>query len=683
VTTTQESSTEERPRPRFRAYLNGITAAGAITLVATVWQAGWRDLVGVHTAGFLLLAGLLVCSETRPMTFLRRHEGTDITISWTFAFALLLLAPPGALVAMAVASMLGDALRRTSFASLAFNAAQLVVSLAAGMLVLALPYGDGLTRSNDLSAPWLVVVLSAAAVVFLVNIVLTSVALSLHEGIGVAPLVRKGIAANSSTDGMLLAIAPVFAVTATRSLILVPLLVVAVWSVYRAANLAIARQHDATHDALTDLPNRRAFFEHVDAAHAHARRNNHCFAIALLDLNGFKQINDQLGHQVGDIVLREVAARLRRARRSTDFAARLGGDEFAVLFDHVPDEETARAAVARFREELEAPFVVSGFPVDIAGSFGLAVYPHDGHDVEVMLQHADESMYDAKQAQQPSTRTTTPHGRHRRLALLGELERAIDRHELYLHYQPKVDVRTGDVVGVEALVRWAHPQHGLVMPGDFMPLAEQTDLMAPFTTLVLDEALAQCAAWHHDGLPLAIAVNVSARNLQDDAFPAVVDELLAVRGVDPKWLELEVTENALLVDRLHAASALRDLRALGVSFAIDDFGTGYSSLANLRDLPIDRIKIDRSFVSEMGARDADALIVASTIELAEKLGVTAVAEGVEDSQVWRQLTELGCRFAQGYWIARPRPGHEIVPWIRRAHANPPPTLRQNPTSRVS
>jgi len=248
--------------------------------------------------------------------------------------------------------------------------------------------------------------------------------------------------------------------------------------------------------------------------------------------------------------------------------------------------------------------------------------------------------------------------------LLGDLEHAIAEHQLVLHYQPKVDLATWRVIGVEALIRWQHPRVGLIMPGDFMPLAEQTDLMAPLTAYVLAEALEQCSRWHDEGFPLTVAVNGSARNLSDVEFPELVRTLLRTAGVAAPWLELEITENALLTERGRARGVLEALRDMGVSLAIDDFGTGYSSLRNLRDLPIDRIKIDRSFVTDMTGNDGDALIVASTVDLAAKLGLTSIAEGVEDAGVWRQLGELGCNVAQGYWIARPASGAALSDWLK-------------------
>jgi diguanylate cyclase (GGDEF)-like protein len=659
----------------LRCYVAGVIFAGTASVVTALAHTGSHGLVGAYPLGFALLAVLLVCSEARPMTFLRLDDGSDITISWTFAFAIVLVAPAGALVAMWVASCLGDAVRRKPLQRILFNAAQMELSLCAALLVLQAPTGQDLLGHGGPPITCVLLLLGAAACAFLTNIVLTSVVLARHERVGTFALIRDGVVQSLSTDGMLLALAPVFAVAAAHSAVLVPLLAVAVWNVYRAANLALQRQHEATHDALTDLPNRREFFAKSRQALTYSERHGESFAIALLDLDGFKQINDQLGHQVGDLVLQEVANRLQDARRSGDVVGRLGGDEFAILLAHVDDIESAESATKRIFDALAEPLVVGGFPVKVGGSYGIAMYPLHGSDVDVLLVHADEAMYDAKRSEGSVPIRTASKASLGRLALLGDLERAISDHELVVHYQPKVDVTTRRVVGVEALLRWNHPRHGLIMPGEFMPLAEQTDLMTPLTGYVLAEALQQTARWHDEGLPITMAVNSSARNLSDDEFPALVRAALRDSGVAPQWLELEITENALLTHRARAQRVLGAMRDVGVSLAIDDFGTGYSSLRNLRDLPVSRIKIDKSFVVGMHSDRDDALIVASTVELAAQLGLTSIAEGVEDIEVMAQLGAIGCNFAQGYWIARPAPEEQIREWLKASFHGDLPIAR--------
>jgi diguanylate cyclase (GGDEF)-like protein len=654
-----------RRRTRLvRVYVGGVILAGAGALVFEGVHSRLHEFWGPRPSGFIILAALLLLSEGRPMSFLHLHEESDITISWTFAFALVLLSPAGALCAMALASAMGDALGRKRPLRMAFNVAQMVLSLTVAVAIVAIPHGHDLLSGREPGLQWLAVILTAAAVAFATNIILTTTVFALDEGVSPIPIMRKAVASNLSTDGMLLALGPVFAITATQSPFLVPLLVVAVWNVYRAASLALRRQHEATHDALTDLPNRRQFFDIASMTHAHSMRSGRSFAVAVLDLDGFKEINDRLGHQIGDLVLQEVALRLRVARRGSDVAARLGGDEFALLLVDVDNIDGALAAVHRVHDVLSQPCVVGGFPIKIDGSIGVAVYPDHGSSIELLLQHADEAMYDAKVADDSVRRYSTSRPMsHGRLALLGELERAIVQCELGVHYQPKVDLVSGTVVGVEALARWNHPRLGMIMPEQFVALAEQTELMAPFTARMLSESLAQCARWQQDGFDLSVAVNVSARNLQDRDFPNMVAELLARTELAPALLELELTENALLVDRTRAMEVLSTLRGIGVEIAIDDFGTGYASLSNLRDLPVNHLKIDRSFVTEMIANPADAWIVTSTIDLAGKLGIASIAEGVETADVYHRLIELGCNLAQGYWIKPPGSADEITAWL--------------------
>ena len=423
-------NSRRRTASRLHAYIGAVIVGGIAAIISTFFlqsQQHW----GPKPSGFVFLAVLLLVSETQPMRFVRLHEGSDITISWTFAFALVLLTPVGALVVMAVASILGDLLRRKPLIRLAFNAGQMVCSLAVAALVLLLPHGFDLLETSHPSPIWFLVVGLAAICAFVTNIVLTTTVLAIHEGISPRPMMRRAVHSNLSTDGMLLALAPVFAIAAIQNLYLVPLLVAAVWNVYRAASLALRRQHEASHDALTDLPNRRQFFEHATHELAHAVRSGRSFAVAVLDLDGFKEINDRLGHHTGDLVLQEVAKRLNASRRGSDIAARFGGDEFALLLVDVDGADGAFSAVERTHEFMTQPCVVGGFPLKLAGSFGVAVYPEHGTSIDELLHHADEAMYEAKKSDSSVKRFSAPrHENHGRLALLAELERERTVEEL-------------------------------------------------------------------------------------------------------------------------------------------------------------------------------------------------------------------------------------------------------------
>jgi diguanylate cyclase (GGDEF)-like protein len=431
----------------------------------------------------------------------------------------------------------------------------------------------------------------------------------------------------------------------------------------------------ALHDPLTGLPNRELFADRVGQAIRTADREMRPAALLLLDLDRFKDVNDTLGHHHGDQLLVEVGQRLFGALREADTVARLGGDEFAALLPGAT-AEGAGAVADKLRAALQQPLSIDGVALDLDASIGIAVYPEHGNDAAELLQHADVAMYVAKQAHlrflvyDPAVDQHSP----RRLALLGGLRRALELDELVLHYQPKADLRSGEIRSVEALVRWQHPDHGLLGPGEFIPLAERTGLIHPLTHWVLDAALDQAAQWQRAGLPLSVAVNISTRCLLDPAFPDQITGQLATRQIPPDRLVLEITESAVMADPARALEVLGRLHSLGVGLAVDDFGTGYSSMAYLKELPVDELKIDRSFVSQMATSPSDAVIVRSTIDLGHNLGLHVVAEGVETQHAWQELTALGCDMAQGYYLGRPMPAADLEQQLRQAaHIDAEPT----------
>jgi len=447
----------------------------------------------------------------------------------------------------------------------------------------------------------------------------------------------------------------------------------------RAAEAALLAQaelneHQALHDALTGLANRTLFRDRIDHAVRTARRTDASVAVLLMDLDRFKEINDSLGHAAGDELLVELGGRLERALRASDTVARLGGDEFGVLLPDPEVPEDILRVVDRMQAAIEEPVTVQGLPLALEGSIGIAVFPDHGGDVETLLQRADVAMYQAKAENagyafydEASCGTHDPG----RLTLVGELRRALEHRELTLYYQPKAVLADGEVHSVEALLRWNHPARGLVGPDDFIPLAQQTGLIKPLTLYVLDEALRQCRAWLEAGERLAIAVNLSTRNLLDIQFPTEVQGLLDRWRIDPALLELEITESTMLADPIRTKQILERLSAMGIRLSIDDFGTGYSSLAYLKGLPVDEIKIDRSFVMGMDRSEDDATIVRSTIDLGRNLGLEVVAEGVETEAVWNHLTSLGCTVAQGYYLSRPVPPAELRAWLAARRAGGP------------
>jgi diguanylate cyclase (GGDEF)-like protein len=424
-------------------------------------------------------------------------------------------------------------------------------------------------------------------------------------------------------------------------------------------------QHQALHDDLTDLPNRTLLNDRIEQAVLAAERSNSSLAIMVLDLDRFKEINDTLGHHAGDVLLQEVALRLRETVRASDTVARIGGDEFGVLSPETTDVIAATSLAERMRRAIEAPLRLDGMSLDVESSIGIALYPIHGTTVDELLKHADFAMYEAKGRGTPfevyakSEEQVTP----AQIGLLGEFRRALDESELVVHYQPAADLRSGELRGVEALVRWRHPRHGLLLPSEFVPMVEQTSLIRPLTMEVLDQSLRQSRKWLEQGLDLRIAVNLSPRSLQDPLFTEELQRLLHKWSIAPGRLDLEITESTIMSNPKRAMDALGDLRGLGVGLGLDDFGTGYSSLTYLRALPVDKIKIDKSFVENMATSLSDGVIVRSLIDLAHNLGLRVVAEGVENEVVWRELTQLGCDSAQGFYLSTPRPGLELTRWM--------------------
>jgi diguanylate cyclase (GGDEF)-like protein len=432
-----------------------------------------------------------------------------------------------------------------------------------------------------------------------------------------------------------------------------------------------ARRGPSLYDALTGLPGRALLYDRLRQAIAAARRQGAPLSVLVVDLNNFRDVNDTYGHESGDLMLRQVARRLAGAVRESDTVARLVGDEFAIVLPWTDASGSFLVArkVSAALGELLSP---DGRRLELEASIGIAAFPEDGDDAEALLRRADMAMSAAKRSGTGFVLYAAHQGELAtgRLALMGELREAIERDELVLHFQPQVDLRTGRMGGVEALVRWQHPWRGLVPPGEFLPLAEQTGLIQPLTLWVLEEALGRCREWWDRGLRLEMIVNLSTRNLQDPELPEAIARLLRASGLPSHALRLEITESAVMANPTRAAEMLEDLRAMGVRFSIDDFGTGYSSLAYLKKLPVDELKIDRSFVMDMLREASDRAIVRAIIEMGHSLGLKVVAEGVEDGETLEALAGLGCDTAQGYFISRPVPAPELERWLESAPWRP-------------
>jgi diguanylate cyclase (GGDEF)-like protein/PAS domain S-box-containing protein len=435
-------------------------------------------------------------------------------------------------------------------------------------------------------------------------------------------------------------------------------------------------------DSLTGLPNRAQFKELLARAVKRSARGEERMAVMFLDLDRFKQINDSLGHSAGDELLKEVAARLSSCVRGTDdvgrgadghadghATARLGGDEFTVLLDRLRSPEDAARVAARIVQAMARPFAVAGNELFVSASVGIAVYPADGTDVDTLLKNADVAMYYAKDSGRNNYKFYSSELNARaleRLNLERDLHRALERKELLLHYQPQVDAASGRVTGVEALLRWKHPARGLVPPGQFIPIAEQTGLIAPIGDWVLGEACRQAREWSAQGIDLEMWVNVSGLQFRDGKLAASIRGALEATGLEPGRLVIEATETIMLENREATLGILRDLRALGIRIALDDFGTGYSSLAYLKRFPLDTLKIDGSFVRDLGTDAEDRAIVEAIIAMAQALKLNVLAEGVETSDQAALLQRMGCQRMQGYYFARPAPAGDLGGLVRPA-----------------
>lgn len=429
-------------------------------------------------------------------------------------------------------------------------------------------------------------------------------------------------------------------------------------STRRLRRHAAERHYQALHDPLTGLPNREWFRVRADTA----LHKDECGALVLADLDNFKQVNDSLGHHAGDELLTIVAHRLSAALRTDDTVARLGGDEFGLLLPGFADSAQAVRLLEEIRVALAEEIVIDNVSLSIEASFGIAMYPEHGRSVEDLLKRADAAMYQGKRG----TARIVVYEEHKAplgssgLILQGELRHAIDQDELALYYQPQIELVTGAVYGVEALVRWQHPTRGLIPPGDFVPTAELSGLIEPLTAWVLRRALADQREWSDLGVNWRVSVNVSARNLSSAAFAAQVFDIIAAAGANPRDLCLEVTETALTTNAEAASASVAALSNAGVAISIDDFGTGYTSLWQVRSLPVDEVKIDRTFVKDVSTSEADRSIVQAIIGLSHGLGCTVTAEGVESEAAALWLKVAGCDSAQGYHYARPKPWQELL-----------------------
>ncbi len=668
--------------------IGGLTAALGLFALLAAWRGALAAGTAILSARDLLVAVCLAGVTSASYQFpLHVRPKTKIYLASAPLYLLVVLvAPPLAVTVGALATLLGDlSVRRARRTRPGDTASEF------GRRILVLLAGAAVAQAPAAILPHLVALVAAAVVLEAGDIVTAPLVLTPITGASPRGVIMTVARAAWLDEGAQYLLGVVGALAAAQALWAPLLLMGPIALVYYALERALtaqeraeqahqeaeaaraqavqaadALQHQVLHDALTGLPNRTLLHDRLAHTLRLMERDASSLALLLLDLDRFKEVNDTLGHQAGDALLRQVAARMRDAVRASDTVARLGGDEFAVLLPGAERDGAVHAAQTLLAA-LVSPVTVEGQTVHVGVSIGIAVTPAHGHEAAVLLRHADVAMYIAKRGGSGYAVYDPRHDGYStgRLMREAELRQALATHELVLHYQPLVDLRTGQTTGVEALVRWTHPTHGLLAPDAFIPLAEQTGLIVPLTRWVLEQVVAQQAAWARAGRPLAVAVNLSVRTLHDERLPETLAWLLRRSAIAPEQVTLEITESVLMADPAQAHAVLTRLSALGVRVAIDDFGTGYSSLAYLKQLPVDAVKIDKSFVQSMGATETtkDTAIVRSIIELGHNLGLMVVAEGIEDRETWAHVRALGGDVAQGYYMSRPLPLPSLDRWL--------------------
>ncbi len=648
------------PMPSHRPFVATVSAVGLVLLV-TCAIAGGREVVADADGLLLLLALAILVAELFPVE-IPDGDG-EVSFSTTFAFALLLTDGVVAVVLVhALALALADGVRRRPLERLVFNVAQYAIcwALAGGLLVAltgSLPDENGLQYLE----PRELLALVVSAVVFLaVNTALASTPPALSRGTSPLDSMRGDLLLNAWWTVVLVALVPGILVASDFSLWLLPLIGVPLVAIQLGSRQSVINEHAARHDRVTGLSNREDVARLLEHALHRAERQGAQVGVLLVGLSRFKEINETLGHRRGDLVLIEVARRLAAVARPSDVAARLGGDEFALIVTPVDGVTGCLSAADRALAALRAPVTIRGVELDTGAHAGIACHPDHGDSFDALLRHADVALARAKASHRDAVVYEHAFDEHgvERLTLVAELSEAIDAGGLELVFQPQVEIATGRLTAVEALVRWPHPQRGPLAPEAFIEAAEHTAVIRSLTLWVVRSALSQAERWRESGLDIRVAVNLSVRSIT----PELPGDLAGIVGAHAGALELEITETVGMVDAEGALAVLEELTALGIRLSVDDFGTGFSSLAYLKQLPVSAIKIDRSFVMEMDHEASDRAIVRSTVDLARHLGMEVVAEGVESEEALEELRALGCHLAQGFAISPPLRADALAAW---------------------
>ncbi|MBK8816073.1 MAG: bifunctional diguanylate cyclase/phosphodiesterase [Methylococcaceae bacterium] len=436
----------------------------------------------------------------------------------------------------------------------------------------------------------------------------------------------------------------------------------------KADDLEKQTAYVSTHDRLTDLPTRALFYDRVERAIIASTKPGYQYislSILLIEIENFKDIYDALGRNSSDLILKQISTRLQGVMPRRDDVAKIDGNIFGVLLTNITDTEKAEKFAQQIHQTMESPFMVEGLPVAIHPNIGIVHFPEHGEDVDTLVQRAGVALHVAQRSNKGYATYDPSHDKHSplRLTLISELRIAVESDELDLFYQPKVSIKTAEICGVEALLRWNHPVHGYVPPDEFVPLAERNRIIKLLTQWVLKRAFTDCAKWHQQGLPIKVSVNLSAKDLHDPELPDLISGVAVATGIQPEWIMLEITESSVMTDPESALGIIERLHKMGYRFSIDDFGTGYSSLAYLKRLPLTEIKIDKGFVLDILTSENDAAIVKATINLGHNLGLSVTAEGVENKEIMSILMEYGCDIAQGYFLSRPISFQDFNQWL--------------------
>lgn len=664
---------------RFAVFWYSAVLGGWTLLAIALYQVATTSLV-TGGAPLAMSATLLVALELLPLVQGRGHDPQGVVMSTAFVCSMLVMwGPWPAIVMVSIAAAAADLRAKKVWWKAVFNVGQYSASVWAAYLVIwfAGPrpsLAHPLPRFHIGDLGWIV---GVWVVYFTVNLVIVTGAVS-YPGSFWKDLFEDFWHYTVITFAVL-GLSPVIVVVAQNAWLMLPPLLIPLLLLYAMAQLSLEKEHEAGHDALTGLPNRATMHFALTNELTQRHTDTHRLGLLLIDLDHFKEVNDTLGHHVGDELLVRVAARLTKAVRAEDHVARLGGDEFAVIIPDA-DEAKARAVAERIRVALAEPIHVQTMSLQVEASIGLAMYPEHGGQGEELLRHADVAMYTAKESRQGIALYDADRDRNSpdRLSLLGEMRQALDEHTLRLHYQPKVSLSDGSLLGVEALIRWKHPQRGYIPPDEFIPLAERTGIMPLLTERVISMALGQLREWSALGLHIPIAVNISPTDLAGHRLTDLLASGLVTNDVAAHMLQLEITERVVAEETDELNSVLMALHQMGVTLSIDDFGTGYSSLLRLKNLPVSELKIDRVFVSNLCDSQANIGIVRAVIDVAHALGMPAIAEGIETEDVYQVLRSLGCDGGQGWHIARPMAAPEATEWIL-AHLAAPSPREADPT----